>query len=364
MSSQASSAGRGEAEVRQKLVESGAVDVMIDIRGNFFYTRTVPCQLWFFDREKERDETRRDRVLMLDARNVYRKVTRSIFDFSPEQQKNIAAIIWLYRGQTERFLSLIEGYLEQAIAEWRAATELLSAFEEALGKLIDLAEPFVAEWRDPDPLDDTWAELVSIRAAILEDINALTVEVATWAADWELRGNGVTRGNHTLHEARDELHDMALHCRDLSRQIDLVAKMADRTVDVAVKELDARKSALWVNADINRARRSLQEARVEAIEVLRQARYFLRQVDWLQERFPNAELRDVEGLVKAVDRSEIESQDWSLTPGRYVGVAPEKEEDFDFEEVLRSIHVDLNGLNEEAAALAVRIAGNFDELTI
>jgi type I restriction-modification system DNA methylase subunit len=68
MSSQASSAGRDEAVVRQKLVETGAVDVMIDIRGNFFYTRTVPCQLWFFDRSKEKDATRRDNVLMLDAR--------------------------------------------------------------------------------------------------------------------------------------------------------------------------------------------------------------------------------------------------------------------------------------------------------
>ena len=88
MSSQASSAGRDEAKVRQKMVESGAVDVMIDIRGNFFYTRTVPCQLWFFDRAKERDEKRRDHVLMLDARNIYRKVSRAICDFSPEQQKH------------------------------------------------------------------------------------------------------------------------------------------------------------------------------------------------------------------------------------------------------------------------------------
>jgi type I restriction enzyme M protein len=69
MSSQASSAGRDEAKVREKLVETGAVDVMIDIRGNFFYTRTVPCQLWFFDRAKEKDEARRDQVLMLDARS-------------------------------------------------------------------------------------------------------------------------------------------------------------------------------------------------------------------------------------------------------------------------------------------------------
>ena len=69
----------------------------------------------------------------------------------------------------------------------------------------------------------------------------------------------------------------------------------------------------------------------------------MRQADWLQERFPDAALRDVEGLVKLVDRTEIEAHDWSLTPGRYVGVAPEEEEDFDFEETLRSIHIDLKG---------------------
>jgi type I restriction enzyme M protein len=64
MSSQASSAGRDEAIVRQKLIETGAVDVMIDIRANFFYTRVVPCQLWFLDRAKEKDAARRDYVVV------------------------------------------------------------------------------------------------------------------------------------------------------------------------------------------------------------------------------------------------------------------------------------------------------------
>ena len=72
MSSQASSAGRDEATVRQKMVETGAVDSMMDIRGNFFYTRTVPCQLWFFDRAMERDEERKNFVLMVDARTARR----------------------------------------------------------------------------------------------------------------------------------------------------------------------------------------------------------------------------------------------------------------------------------------------------
>ncbi len=89
----------------------------------------------------------------------------------------------------------------------------------------------------------------------------------------------------------------------------------------------------------------------------------MRQADWLQERFPEARLRDVEGLVKLVDCAVIASHDWSLTPGRYVGVAPEEQEDdFDFEEALRSLHIDLKGLNEEAVELAARIAGNFEEL--
>ena len=121
MSSQASSAGRDEAKVRKKLIETGAVDVMIDVRGNFFYTRTVPCQLWFFDRAKEQDKTRRDQVLMLDARSIYRQVTRAICDFSPEQQKNIAAIIWLHRSQQERFLTLVQSYLARAVADNDAA---------------------------------------------------------------------------------------------------------------------------------------------------------------------------------------------------------------------------------------------------
>src|SRR4249919_2321218 len=132
MSSQASSAGRDEATVRQKLIETGAVDVMIDIRGNFFYTRTVPCQLWFFDRAKEMDAARRDHVLMLDARQIFRKVSRSVCDFSPQQQKNIAAIIWLYRGQQERFLKLVEGYLTEALALSAKALKPLAAYEEAI----------------------------------------------------------------------------------------------------------------------------------------------------------------------------------------------------------------------------------------
>ena len=66
-----------------------------------------------------------------------------------------------------------------------------------------------------------------------------------------------------------------------------------------------------------------------------------------------------------MDPEELEANDWSLTPGRYVGVAPEEEdEEFDFEETLREIHIELQGLNEEATALAAKISQNFEELGI
>ena len=156
---------------------------------------------------------------------------------------------------------------------------------------------------------------------------------------------------------------MAARCRDLTNQIDLAAKLASRAVDIAVKELDARESDLWANADTNAARKSLEDTQAGGVEALGRVRYFVRQADWLQERFPDARLRDVEGLVKLVSTSEIETHDWSLTPGRYVGVAPEEvDEDFDFEEALRSIHADLKELNEEATALAVRIERSFEGL--
>ncbi len=110
MSSQASSAGGQEAKVRRKLIEAGHVDVMMAIRSGFFYTRTVPCELWFLDKDKPQE--RRDKVLMIDARNVYRKVTRKIYDFTPEQQKNLSAIVWLYRGQADRFVALVAEHLD------------------------------------------------------------------------------------------------------------------------------------------------------------------------------------------------------------------------------------------------------------
>ena len=116
---------------------------------------------------------------------------------------------------------------------------------------------------------------------------------------------------------------------------------------------------------IGEARRALEDARPSAVEVPHRARDFVHRTDWLQERFPDAKRPDIDGLVKLVERGAVEPHVWSLTPGRYVGVSQEEgDEDLDFEEALRAIHVDHKGLNEEARKLDARIDRNLKDLEL
>jgi len=97
MANSASDARSSEMEIRRQLIQSGAVDVMISISSNFFYTVTLPCSLWFLDKGKP--EERKDKVLFIDARHIHRQVTRAVRDFSSEQLNFVANIVRLHRGE-------------------------------------------------------------------------------------------------------------------------------------------------------------------------------------------------------------------------------------------------------------------------
>lgn len=102
MANSAGDARGSEMEIRKKLIQSGAVDVIVSIGSNFFYTVTLPCTLWFFDRAKARGP-RKDKVLFLDARPFFKQVTRAIREFMPEQLEFLANIVRLYRGEAPEF---------------------------------------------------------------------------------------------------------------------------------------------------------------------------------------------------------------------------------------------------------------------
>jgi type I restriction enzyme M protein len=369
MSSQASSAGHGERDVRQKIVETGDVDVMISIRSNFFYTRSVPCELWHFDRAKPAE--RRNKVLMLDARNVYRKVTRKIYDFSPEQMQNLAAIVWLYRGQQKRYLALVKSYLGRVCAESAAVQGALTPFEATLADLrarFDTLAGVAATHADIDAgkkqaLGDGFAELREAGTLYEADAKRLLASLDTFGQKY---AEALPDANDEQHAARKAFDPIAEATRGLVKQVDLLYKLAARVADLG-GDLggDDAISAAYDRRVAGRLVKQLDEERRGAVEQLKVAAYFHRQVVWLQDRFPTAELEAVPGLVKLVDRAEIKAADWSLTPGRYVGVSPsEEDEGFDFEQALRDIHTELADLNTEAVELAAKIQENFEELGV
>ena len=125
----------------------------------------------------------------------------------------------------------------------------------------------------------------------------------------------------------------------------------------------AQLEVVRARQEMAKALKAADTARHAAVEQLKAVRYFQKYAAWLIERFPKAKFQPVPGLCRIVNRADIEAADWSLTPGRYVGVAPvEVDEDFDFAQAISEIHEELAELNAEAVKLAKRIQGNLETI--
>jgi type I restriction enzyme M protein len=366
MSSQASSAGHGEKEVRRKIVETGDVDVMISIRSNFFYTRAVPCELWHFDRGKP--EERKNKVLMIDARNVYRKVSRKINDFSPEQMQNLAAIVWLYRGERERFLNLVKKYLSQVCVEAAKVDAAVGSFTETLLTVRERIAVIATAVGESDV--DTEAAKSFTRGAIEVDgavtgyhehISIVRKQLDGFVGEYSCE---LPSDNSAQHDARRHFEAIAESIRDAMVAVGRVYQIVSQLSDIVKNDFLGNSIALAVDqSGYRRSLKELQSERNSIVDQLRAVLHCHHEIVWLQHRFPDAEIAAVAGLVKVVDLSEIESADWSITPGRYVGVSPDAQDvEFDFEDSLRDIHTELADLDKEAATLAAAIQENIQTL--
>lgn len=108
MASSATDSQNRDKDIREQLIKTGHVDVMVSVANNFFYTKSLPCSLWFFDKGKA--EALRDKILFIDARNYYTVVDRTLNEWNEWQLRNISAIVWLYRGETEKYKQLLNDY--------------------------------------------------------------------------------------------------------------------------------------------------------------------------------------------------------------------------------------------------------------
>lgn len=110
MAASATDSQNKDKDIREKLIKTGHMDVVISVANKFFYTskKSLPCSLWFMNKGK--NENIKDKVLFIDARNYYTMVDKTWNEWSEWQMKNLNAIVWLYRGETDKYAALIDEY--------------------------------------------------------------------------------------------------------------------------------------------------------------------------------------------------------------------------------------------------------------
>lgn len=303
---------------------------------------------------------------------------------------NLTAITWLYRGEQHKFIELLGRY-QNTVADWldklparlQSDADTVAKLANALIKLAKATEDAAALATVRGKL----AEEQTLEDAALADFRAQVAEAQSQSTAWEL-------SVHTLLEQAAKTNSQVSTAVDFAAKQNLQAQFEalQPVIKAVLHSVEARHKAwlklldsaekqcrarLWTAFDAEpcrNAKKALQPRDIkkrEALTVrdlshdaLKRAAYFIHQAHWLLNRFPDAAYQDICGLCKLVSHAEIAANDYSLTPGRYVGVTVslDEEDDEAFVTRMKEIHSELNELNDKAAQLAERINRNFEEL--
>ena len=320
MASSATDSSGKDRDIRERLVQTGHVDVMMSVGNNFFYTKSLPCSLWFFDKGK--GEELLDKVLFIDARNYYTVVDRTLNEWSEWQLKNLNAIVWLYRGEAEKYQNLIAEYIQR-----------IRSFVTAI---------------------------VSVQTCTLE---------LEMLPDFYRETNAQGRKLQEKAEQISSLND----CTDIQQMLDdylRMQKMAatkfasyleENKFKTVVKQLISSRAGRgparvhWYVKELNDIISSHEQSIRECADIVREAR-------WLYEKFGEGEYQDIPGLCKVATREEIKGKNYSLTPGAYVGVAAVEDDGVDFAQRMTAIHHELLRLQAESEKLMNTISMNMREM--
>jgi type I restriction enzyme M protein len=334
MANSASDARHSEADIRRALIEANLIYGMLTMPSNMFYSVTLPATLWFFDKAKADEH-----ILFIDTRNIFTQIDRAHREFSDEQVANIAIISQLHKGRRERFVALVDHYFAQGIVSLHAhqtsiealCAQLFEALEDSAARqtVTDLKK----QWKGLSKLEGRYAAYLDSTT----DGKAATVEARNTA-------------QRKLHAAFQPFFT-TLHA-DL------------RALDKTLRHLEKQQA----DAAQARGKRGSTERNTKALKAgletlhteVKESESWFAHIAWLQERFPKAQYEDVTGLCKLASRAEVEEQDWSLNPGRYVGVVIEEDgkTEEEFISGLLEMNEELTRLNGEARALEEVIAGN------
>jgi type I restriction enzyme M protein len=301
MANSASDARHSEADIRQTLVENNLIYGMLTLPSNMFYTVTLPATLWFFDKNKQDD-----RILFIDARNIFTQIDRAHRAFSEEQVQNIAIISKLHKGKRADFIRLVDSYFRKGMEQLLVNRETVEPVSEQLLDVLDDAQGKQAVGE----LVSQWQGLKALQQASDAYIETADLNLSTPEA--------IETANRTQQELRAKFDPFFQQLHTGLKQLDKVVRQHEKA-----RAEEARKAGKRTTTDRN-ARR-LKEALEELHKEVRSAEAYYQHIHWLQERFPNAEYEDVTGLCKLATPEEVKEQDCSLNPGRYVGVVIEED---------------------------------------
>ncbi len=314
MASSATDSQGKDKDIREKLIKTGDVDVMLSVGNNFFYTKSLPCTLWFFDKAKR--EENKDKVLFIDARNYYTAVDRTLNEWSEWQMKNLNAIVWLYRGEVDKYKKLLDEYYEKI-------TWLLSWCVESFKDIYD-------------ETDDIYVELI-------KKVKEFTIKV-----------NAVSKieDSFLIPSLIEDIYE------EWKRIVNTIVD--DVTLFEKINQYRILKKNGYKNAKEYKKRNIglIEESQVRVNTFLR----VIKEAEWLIEKFGDGEYKDILGLCKCASIEEIEQKGWSLTPGAYVGVAPVEDDGVDFAERMAEIHAELLVLQAESNELMTTISKNMEEM--
>ena len=337
MANSASDARHSEADIRRTLIEKNLIYGILTLPSNMFYTVTLPATLWFFDRAKT-DE----RILFIDARNIFTQIDRAHREFSEEQIQNIAIISQLHRGKRDKFIRLIDRYFEQGMQKLLENKKQVTPVSEQLAAVLDgdggkeAVADLVKQWSGLKKLQTRYDQYLQKngKKSAVSDKN---------------------KAQHDLRQAFDPFFE-GLH-RNL--------KAIDKTVRRHEKQKAEEAQKAGKRTTTDKETKALKAALEVLHAEVKSAENYYKHIEWLQERFPEAAYEDVTGLCKLAPLEEVKEQDYSLNPGRYVGVVIEEdgktEEEF-IQEML-SMNDSFEKLNAEARDLEHIIGSNIKSIT-
>lgn len=343
MANSASDARHSEADIRQTLVEKNLIYGMLTLPSNMFYTVTLPATLWFFDKDKQDDK-----ILFIDTRNIFTQIDRAHREFSEEQIQNIAIISKLHRGKRREFVRLVDSYFAKGMVLLEenktqvepVSKQLLEVLDDQQGK--QAVSDLVKQWKGLNKLQSKYE---SYQAEVKGQFRA------------HKNVDAINKVQHKLQKSFEPFFD-SLHAG--LKTLDKIVRQHEKTQAEKVKQeaIAAGKEAKRNTAD--RKTKQLKQALEQLHKEVKSAELYFKHIHWLQERFPKAEYEDVTGLCKLASPEEVKEQDYSLNPGRYVGVVIEEdgktEEEFISE--ISELNDALSSLNSSSENIAKIIAKN------